>query len=221
MEVIADEIPADLMLASTADKIDYAITRIGEGDFLLPAESDLTMVNLNGGENHNHVRFTACRQFSGESVITFGDAPESKPAAAPVPTREFDLPEGLEIQLVLTQRIDLRKAAIGDPVVARVDHDVKRGGAVIVPKGATAAGRITRIEKYDRYTIVGVEFPEIEAPGMLARMKGSLENTIGVLPVNHPYSMRGRTPLLPGEGVFPVNDNQLGLPKGCIMFWRT
>jgi hypothetical protein len=68
---------------------------------------------------------------------------------------------------------------------------------------------------------VGVEFPEIEAPGMLARMKGSLEHTVGVLPVTHPYSMRGRSPLVPGEGVFPVNDNQFALPKGCIMFWRT
>jgi len=30
MEVLADEIPPDLMLLSTADKIDYAIARIGE-----------------------------------------------------------------------------------------------------------------------------------------------------------------------------------------------
>jgi hypothetical protein len=221
MEVLADDIPPDLMLASTADKIDYAIARIGEGDFLLPAESDLTMVNLNGSENHNHVKFTACRQFSGESVITFGDAPESKPGAAPPPTREFDLPEGLEIELALTRAINLRKAAIGDPVAARVERDVKRNGEVVIPKGAIAAGRITRIERYERYSIVGVEFPEIEAPGMLARMKGSLDHTVGLLPVNHSYSMRGRSPVVPGEGVFPVNDNQLGLPKGCIMFWRT
>jgi hypothetical protein len=221
MEVLADEIPPDLMLSSAADKIDYAIARIGEGDFLLPSESNLSMVNLNGSENHNHVKFTACRQFSGESIITFGDAPVSNPDAGPIPTREFDLPEGLDIQLVLTQKIDLHKAAIGDPVLARVDHDVKKNGEVVVPKGATAAGRITRIEKYERYSIVGVEFPEIEAPGMLARMKGRLDHTVGFLPVTHPYSIRGRSPLLPGEGVFPVNDNQFALPKGCIMIWRT
>jgi hypothetical protein len=221
MNVIADDIPAELMLASAEDKIEYAIARIGEGDFLLPSESDLTMQNSNGSENHNHVKFTACRQFSGESVITFGDAPESKPDAAPIPIREFDLPQDLDIGLVLTRTIDLRKAAIGDPVPARVDHDVKRNGEVVIPKGALAAGRITRIEKYDRYTIVGVEFPEIEAPGMLARMKGRLDHTAGVLPVTHSYSIRGRSPPHPGEGVFPVNDNQLALPKGCIMFWRT
>ena len=140
------------------------------------------MVNSNGSENHNHVKFTSCRQFSGESVITFGDAPESKPDAAPIPTREFDLPDGLEIQLVLTQQIDLHKAAIGDPVRARVDHDVKKNGEVVIPKGAMASGRITRLEKYDTYSIIGVEFPEIEAPGIVARMKGRLDRTLGIMP---------------------------------------
>jgi hypothetical protein len=167
------------------------------------------------------VKFTSCRQFSGESVITFGDAPESKPDSAPLPTREFDLPDGLEIQLVLTQQIDLQKAAVGDPVRARVDHDVKKNGEVVVPKGAMAAGRITRLEKYDTYSIVGIEFPEIEAPGMLARMKGRLDHTMGILPIRSRYMPRGRTTIRPGEGVFPVGETQLHVPKGCIMLWRT
>ncbi|HEV1287398.1 MAG TPA: hypothetical protein VNU44_18905 [Bryobacteraceae bacterium] len=223
MNVIADDIPAELMLASTEDRIDYAIARIGEGDFLLPSESDLSMVNSNGSENHNHVKFTSCRQFSGESVITFGDAPESKPDAAPLPTRAFDLPDGLEIQLVLTEQIDLQKAAIGDPVSARVDHDVKKNGQMVIPKGATAAGRITRLEKHETYSMIGIEFPEIEAPGVLARMKGRLERTMGILPAtsSRRESIRSQTPAREGEGVFPVGDMQLHVPKGCIMFWRT
>lgn len=221
IEVIADDLPPVLMLSAAEDKIDYAIARIGEGDFLLPSESDLTMVNLNGGENHNHVKFTSCRQFSGESVITFGDAPPSKPEAAPVPAREFDVPEGLDIPLVLIDGIDLRKAAIGDPVQARVDRDVKKNGEIVIPRGATAAGRITRFEKYENYSLIGIEFPEIDAPGMVARMKGRLDHIVGVFPVSHRYAIRGTTPALPGEGVFPVDETQLRLLKGCIMFWRT
>ena len=45
-------------------------------------------------------------------------------------------------------------------------------------------------------------------------MKGSLDHTVGVLPVSHQYSMRGRSPLRPGEGVFPVNDSQFAPPEG-------
>ena len=134
------------------------------------------MVDLIGSESNNHVKFTSCRQFTGDSVISFDDAPDKKPDATPVPTREFDVPAGLEIPLILTQDFDLHKGAIGDPVHARVQADVKQKGQVVIPKGAIAVGRLTRIEKYDTYTIVGLEFPEIEAPGILAHLKGELRS---------------------------------------------
>jgi hypothetical protein len=218
IQVIADNIPAELMLASTEDIIDYAITRIGEGDFLLPAQSQLSMVGITGGEERNHVKFSACREFSGESVITFAEPPESKTEAAPVPTREFDLPEGLDVEFVIAKDVDLTTAAIGDPVYARVGHDVKQKGVVLVPKGATATGRILRLEKQENYSVLGIEFPEIEAPGILARLKGNLTNTLGPLSPRRWYS---RTPRLPGEGLIPVTSATRHLARGCIMLWRT
>ena len=99
---------------------------------------------------------------------------------------------------------------------------MKKKGEIVIPKGATVAGRITRLEKYENYSLVGIEFPEIEAPGMVAHMKGRLDHIVGVFPSAHAdMQSRGTTPALPGEGVFPVNETQLRLLKGCIMFWRT
>jgi hypothetical protein len=219
IEVIADDIPPELLLTSAEDKIDYAVTRIGEGDFLLPAQSELSMFGIKGGEEQNHVRFTSCRQFSGESVVTFEEPPDGKPDDAPIPTREFDLPQGLDIELVLAKDIDLQKAAIGDPVYAQVSRDIKHKGQLVIPKGATANGRVVRLEKYDSYSILGIEFPEIEAPGIRARMKGNLGATVG--PVGPRRPMGPRTPRLPGEGIIPMNATQHHLAKGCIMFWRT
>jgi hypothetical protein len=215
--VIADQIPPELFLESAEDKIDYAIARIGEGDFLLPAQSELTMVGVQGGEEQNRVKFTSCRQFSGESVVTFEDPPAGKADGAPIPTRQFDLPEGLTVELSLVQEIDLRKAAVGDPVHARLDRDVKKGGEVLIPKGASA----TRLERNENYTRGGVAFPEIEAPGIVARMKGSLDRTFGVTPIVGRRALHWRTAIQPGEGTFPVGTSQFHLPKGCIMFWRT
>jgi hypothetical protein len=221
IEVIADDLPPALMLASTEDKIDYAVARIGEGDFLLPSESELSMIGVNGREEHNQVKFTSCRQFSGESVLTFDEAPASKPEAAPIPTREFDVPAGLDIMLVIVKEVDFRTAAIGDPVLARVDHDVKRKGVVVIPKGATATGRITRLEMGENSTFLGVEFPEIEAPGILARMKGNLVNSIGFEPLRPRQSTRIQRPPLPGEGIIGMPATQHRIAKGCMMFWRT
>jgi len=216
--VIADDVPPELLLSSAQDKIDYAMARIGEGDFLLPSQSELTMVGFQGGEEQNRVKFSSCRQFSGESVVTFEDAP-GKTEAAPIPTREFDLPGGLDMDLITTVDIDLNSAVIGDPIHARVGHDIKQKGEIVVPKGAMATGRIVRLEKYENYSILGIEFPEIEAPGILGRMKGSLTSTIGA---SSPRRMvYPRTPKKPGEGIIPVNASQRRLLRGCIMFWRT
>lgn len=217
--VIADDIPPALMLAGAEDKIDYAVARIGEGDFLLPAQSELSMVGIQGGEEHNRVKFTSCRQFSGESVLTFDDAPAGKPESAPIATREIALPAGLDMELVLTKEIDLQSAAIGDPVAAVVKNDVKQKGVIIVPKGATAMGHIVRLERNETYSIVGVEFPEIEAPGLLARMKGKLMETAGFTAPRRP--VRPRSALQPGEGIIAINSNLRRLARGCIMFWRT
>jgi hypothetical protein len=220
IEVIADDLPPDLLLSSVDDKIDYAVARIGDGDFLLPSQSELSMTGILGGEEHNHLKFSSCRQFSGESVITFADVPAAK-EAAPIPLREFDLPKGLELDLEIAQDIDLRTAAVGDPVEVRTNRDLKQKGAILIPKGATATGRITRFERYDSYSILGVEFPEIEAPGILARMKGSLDRIVGINQARARSPLHGRTPLQPGEGIFVVNATERRLPHRCIMFWRT
>lgn len=217
--VIAEDLPPQLMLSSASDTIDYAVARIGEGDFLLPSQSELSMIGLQGWEDHNHVKFASCREFTGESVVSFGEAPTSEPEPTAAPAREFDVPEGLEVTLALTKELDLRTAAIGDQLEAHVDRDVKHKGVVVIAKGATAEGRITRIERHENVTIVGVEFLEIDAPGMIAHMKATLGRTLGPTGPRRPY----RLPLNlePGEGLIGLDPTQNRVMKGSIMFWRT
>ena len=87
LEVIADEIPPRLPIQSASDVMLYARQRIGGGDFLLPQSSELTMVAINGLESRNRVHFASCRQYSGESVLSFADAPVEE---APAPSRCAD-----------------------------------------------------------------------------------------------------------------------------------
>ena len=77
----------------------------------------------------------------------------------------------------------LRKTSIsaprrwGDPVYAQLTRDLKDKRKIVLPKGATATGRIVRLEKEADHSVVGIEFPEIEAPGILAHMKGYITRT--------------------------------------------
>src|SRR5262249_5567585 len=108
LEVVADDIPVRLKLSHASDAMNYARMQIGEGDFLLPVASELAMTDLNGTENRNRTRFTGCRQFSGESVLTFADAPEMA-EDAPAPVAEIDLPSDLAMRLTLLDDLDVRK----------------------------------------------------------------------------------------------------------------
>src|SRR5207244_6351805 len=100
LEVHADGIPASLNLAEASDIMEYRRVRIGELDFLLPEASELTMVDLAGNQSRNRTRLSACRQYTGESVLRFGD-PEPEVAAPAAPLKEIRLPAGLTIEVRL------------------------------------------------------------------------------------------------------------------------
>ena len=216
IEVAADDIPVRLRLAQAGDVMNYSRMKIGDGNFLLPLTSELTMVDLDGTENRNRTRFAGCRQFAGESVLTFADAPES---TGPAPVAEIILPSDLGMHLTLLEDVDVRNAAVGDPVHARLENDLRYKGKMFFPKGSTVVGRITRMERHDDYTELGIELSEIESNGLRAKLKAKLDEVIG-LDSNGSRARRMHAPS-PGEGLIPLTTSRPRLVRGILMFWRT
>ncbi len=73
--------------------------KIGDADFLLPESSELIMVDTLGTENRNRTRFSGCRQYAGESVVSFGDPPPNLDSLPVAPNyRSMDVPPGLRIE---------------------------------------------------------------------------------------------------------------------------
>jgi hypothetical protein len=227
LEVHADDIPAELGLAEASDSIDYGRVRIGDTDFLLPRSSELLMRDFQGNESRNRTLFTGCQQFTGQSVLSFGEAP---PGGGPAPQKiftEITLPPGLALELKLDAEIDSAESFVGDPVTARVGRNVKRGGEVLVPKGAVVSGRITRLEKqsapYSHFA-VGLQFFSLEFGNTRAAFTAELEE---VGPFLLGVGATGRrtlvSDLLKGrEGIFSVPGRErLRLPRGLRMVWRT
>ena len=169
LEIFADDLPASLRLQSVSDRMDYARVRIGEGDFLLPESSEVILVDLNGHVDRNQLRFSACRQYTGQSKLSFGDI-EPAPLAGPAPKSDVELPRNLEITLSLADDIDLEAAAIGDPVKARLRDDLKLGGRLLLAKGAMASGRISRLERHPNFTVLGLIFTDLDSSAGHARL---------------------------------------------------
>src|SRR5207248_1851598 len=98
LEVQADEIPPNLQLVSVVHTIDYARTRIGDRDIVLPQTAEMRMVETSGADNRNLLEFTHCRSFTTESKLSFeapsaaaggeapgGEAPSRRVERAPIP----------------------------------------------------------------------------------------------------------------------------------------
>ncbi len=143
IEMEINEIPSHLPLKAGSKNITYERVRIGETTFLLPKDSDLTLVHGNGTESRNRTSFASCRQFTGESTVTFDDPPTD--AAPKAPTVVWTLPEELAVHMKSTSDVDFTKAAVGDQLRFTVSKNATSAGQIWLPSGALVEGRIASI----------------------------------------------------------------------------
>ncbi len=211
VEVVDDDIPPELGVSQVETTVNYSRTRIGNEEFLLPVESELMMAS---GENvsRNWVRFSSCRKFTGESTLSFDDPVLDDKPVAPVAPEEIEIPAGLTVPLEMPP-IDLMKTFVGDPIQAVLQADLRNRRQRIVPKGATARGRIMRLDRDRSGFVLRIDFRDLEWPGGHARLKLRFEDAALV-------SRRLFRRTEPDGDI--VIARQAG-PRisGILMFWRT
>jgi len=75
-----DERVVDPPLASgmraSSTIVEYARMQIGTSSVLLPQAAELIVVNLDGEEWRNAIKFSGCREYTSESTVRFGDPVE-------------------------------------------------------------------------------------------------------------------------------------------------
>jgi hypothetical protein len=222
LEVIAEDIPPALGLSYSSDRIDYSRTRIADDDYLLPNESQLDMRQTNSMESRNFVRFSSCRQYTGESVLRFDEV--TGPDLGSTPKRadeEILLPGGMELQIALVDDIDLSSAAAGDEVHGSLTGDLKQKGKILAAKGAVILGRITRLERYRDLTLVGFTFTDLYSDGKHAGLTLEMDRAL----LKNPLTTAPRTSLVlehrPHEGLIQARSGRVILQRGMLMYWRT
>lgn len=179
LELIADAIPPYLGISAAASAMDYARVEIGGSEFLLPRSSELNMTDLSGVEKRNWTRFTACRQFTGESVLSFGDVPASAPEAQSPAARAIELPKEFEADFSLETPIDSATSAVGDVVKAKLQREIRVQRQAVIPKGAELAGRISRLERSDHTYLLDIALGSIDSDGRRASLTGR-ENEVSI-----------------------------------------
>ncbi len=200
LEVIADDIPPSIGVSKALDVMDYERMKIGESEFLLPVAAELRMTDLAGNENRNRTQFTSCKQYTGESIVRFAEAPEDNAAAMAAPgplppvKEVVEVPANLDFQIRLLTDIDSTTAAVGDPVSASLDQNIKQKHRVLFQKGAHLLGRILRFEQRNGATLVDLQFTEIESDTQQGRLMATLASESFMPPGQTIRSFRGYEP---------------------------
>lgn len=221
LEVNATSIPPHLDLSSTKDVMYYRRVAIGSDKFLLPESSELVMIDLKGGESRNRTRFHSCRQYSGESVISFEEAPEGEPAANPAPAKgppqPADLHSGQWLEFRLQSAIRFGETPTGEPLVALLGSDAKRRGKVLLPKGTPFHGRVKTIHPVGGRSpgiAVTLEFFEYELDGVRWPVRLGLEEAGPVAAANT------RLRVDPAADLILISGVRQELPAGMRLVWR-
>ncbi len=175
LQVRTDELPAATTLCETVSTLDYSPVHLGKDDYLLPKTTRQRFIGRDGFEADNSVAFSACREYRGESTLTFGgsDRAIGEPGQRNA-TPAADFPIGLPVAIELSGAIRSDRSAAGDRIEGRLAKAIRdRQGTVLAPEGALLEGRLMRVEvRHGKgaETVVSLRWETLELHGEKLRI---------------------------------------------------
>ena len=228
IDTIADQIPLRLGLMESRTTILYGDVRIGEHSYRLPVRTIESTTTFNGHESRNEGRFTGCRQFVGESKLSFGDPPPEDAPPASQSLTEVTLPEGLTVQVQLVAPVDSETSKTGDAIEALLAVPIKQKKQVLFEKGSRVEGRLVRMQKLGSTIQAEIQFFSITGGNRRAAFTASpqVESSPNQPPANWAsHSPAGRPQFSTGDRVgsvqISIEGSRLTLLKGSRSLWIT
>jgi hypothetical protein len=233
LSVRTEELPRATNSCEVDTTLDYGMVRLGAEEYLLPTLTHERFINQDGSEAENTITFAACREFRGESTVSFGGSPEGaegrRQAAGPSP---LDLPSGLAITVELTSTIQVDQAAAGDRITGRLAAPIRNAQEkMLVPEGAVLEGRLMRVEtRYGHPNDVGIAFrwETLEVDGVKAPLWITPDWQTKVQSKAQPGELRPRPMVFelprPGEGQYATlhfSGEHVVVKSGQLSSWFT
>jgi len=209
--------------------MEYQTLKIGSTDALLPLRSEIRLIDDTGRSAINRTRLSRCKQYSGESTLSFEDVSDSN-SSGPKVSRELVFEPYTEIELALEQEITHGEQAVGDAITASLRRDIKVSKKLLAEKGSIAKGRILRLEHYapgkESIFNVTLQFDELNGSDWSAALRLRLlraESPSGPPPgaTMQDKVVREYTVLDTDANGFLVYCKQLKLPRGFTTIWQT
>ena len=179
LDLEATEFPSTDSVCRLQDKVQYARTKIGDNTFMLPTTSSMDSVYRNSTESLNETTFGACREYVGNSTISFDQGPSGNPADSATRPELRPLPAKTRVRVKIEPPIDSSTAAAGDPITGVMVSTVKQKGQIVVHAGDKLHGRIVRLEQdlgRDPRWTVAILFQTIE--------RGGVEQKVSLIPLD-------------------------------------
>ncbi len=235
------DIPEALGVSDALSVIDYEAGGESSEAFLLPARTLVSMDMADGSRNRNESVYSRCRLFQAASEISF----EIDENAFFLERREslpwVDLPPGLTLATRLETAVHTGKDRIGKALEARLQQKKEIDEELTLPKRAVLRGRLRVLRRYTDegpFSIVGIDFRELQLPGWRARLNLELARVERLSAEARPVSVAAgsiggaaghrrieieTTDIagIPGVGLLRVYGDPALLPKGLLLVWKT
>ena len=205
LSVRTEELGRATGICEVTSTLEYGMVQLGTEEYLLPKVTRERFIEQDGAEDENRITFSACREFRGQSTVTFGGQPAGREKqdgnAVPGPV----LPAGLPVAVDMVSQLSDESAA-GDRIEGRlVQPIVGFDKQVLVPAGATLQGRLVRVEaahgKTGTVTIVlRWETMEIHGEQVPVYFAPDRRNTGPGIPVKDGLQQRVQRFILPRAG---------------------
>ncbi|MCU1236412.1 MAG: hypothetical protein JWP63_4379, partial [Candidatus Solibacter sp.] len=152
MKLATGEMPPATHICLTTTNLDFERVQIGSGQFLLPKSVGQRFVYPDAGETENTTSLANCREFRGESTLTFSPGETAEAGVRRMIARDPPaLPSGLRFTMALDAPIAADTAAAGDPFTGKLVEAARDyGGKVLAPKGTLVDGRLVRVQTFAR-----------------------------------------------------------------------
>jgi len=235
------DLPEAANSCETLTSLDFGMAHIGGVDFPLPTRSRQRFVIPDGEEVENTTTFANCREYKGESTITFDETAPAADGAAPAadptprngrsraPSPRPSVPENRRFTLELTAPIQTDTVAAGDPFTARLAMPLRDAkGKLLAPAGTPVAGRLLRVEifhKSPQEVILALKPDTMDIKGVKVPL-AAVRDWSQIVAAARNSRKRGVKILLPlkGEehaGVFQFPGEHPVVKKGFRSDWRT